>query len=206
MGVTVFSPCWLFGLRCPSTEACRLLGGGRSQCHLRELSWWVFPGFSTTSVLAPTVSHSQLPPPQETLKTHRCLFQLLWSHCFVLGSSAHETLCAPSRDWSFLQSFGAPALMPPWSSKPKALGAPPPDAGPQVGESDVRLRTLIPVGEPLWYNCFPVCGLPTWGRWDLMISLGYSYISFIVVSSLSLWNIFSGRSNFFFFNHGLLIS
>ena len=27
VGVALFLPCWLFGLRCPSTEAYRLLGG-----------------------------------------------------------------------------------------------------------------------------------------------------------------------------------
>ena len=32
-----FLPCWLFGLRCPSTGACRLLSGARSQCHNGDL-------------------------------------------------------------------------------------------------------------------------------------------------------------------------
>ena len=32
------------------------------------------------------------------------------------------------------------------------------------------LRTLIPVGEPLRYNYFPVCGSPTQRVWDLIIS------------------------------------
>ena len=38
----------LFGLRHPSTGACRLFGGARSQCQKA----------SATSVLAPPVSHS----------------------------------------------------------------------------------------------------------------------------------------------------
>ena len=29
---------------------------------------------------------------------------------------------------------------------------------------------LTPGGELLQYNCFPICGLPTWGVWDLIIS------------------------------------
>lgn len=31
----------------------------------------------------------------------------------------------------------------------------------QAGESDIGLSVLSPVWEPLWYNCFLVCGLPT---------------------------------------------
>lgn len=34
---------------------------------------------------------------------------------------------------------------------------------PQAGESEVRLRTLIPVAEPLHYNYSPVSGSPTLG-------------------------------------------
>ena len=29
---------------------------------------------------------------------------------------------------------------------------------PQAGEPDLGLKTLTPMGEPLWYNYFPVCG------------------------------------------------
>ena len=32
-GGTVFPPYWLFGLRHPSTGACKLLGGASSQCQ-----------------------------------------------------------------------------------------------------------------------------------------------------------------------------
>ena len=35
---------------------------------------------------------------------------------------------------------------------------------PQAGEPEVGLRTLTPVGEPLRYISFPVCGSPT-GMW-----------------------------------------
>ena len=39
---------------------------------------------------------------------------------------------------------------------------------PQAGEPDVGL-TLTSVGEPLWYSYFPLCGLPVWWVWDLII-------------------------------------
>lgn len=38
---------------------------------------------------------------------------------------------------------------------------------PQAEELHLGLRTLIPVGKPLWYNYFPAFELPTWGEWDL---------------------------------------
>ena len=37
--------------------------------------------------------------------------------------------------------------------------------GPNAG-----LRTLTLVGEPLQYNYSPVCGLPTWAVWDLIVT------------------------------------
>lgn len=39
---------------------------------------------------------------------------------------------------------------------------------PWVGEPDVGLRFLTPVGEPLQYNDSPACGSPTLRVWDLM--------------------------------------
>jgi len=33
--------------------------------------------------------------------------------------------------------------------------------GSQAVKPDMELRTLTPVGTPLQYNCFLVCGLPT---------------------------------------------
>ena len=39
---------------------------------------------------------------------------------------------------------------------------------PWVGESDVGLRFLTPVGEPPQYNDSPVCGSPTLRVWDLV--------------------------------------
>ena len=42
-----------------------------------------------------------------------------------------------------------------------------------LGSQTVGLRTLTPVEEPLQYNYSPVCGLPTPGGWDLIISPVY---------------------------------
>ena len=60
MAGAAFPPCWLFGLRHPSTEAYRLLGGARSwyqNGNLQESSYqWIFP--TAPCVLVPTVSHS----------------------------------------------------------------------------------------------------------------------------------------------------
>ena len=67
------------------------------------------------------------------------------------------------------------------------LGAPPPTARPpQAGEPDVGLRTFTPVGELLWYNYFPVCGLPTWHIWDLILLWLHPSYCLTVASSLSL--------------------
>ena len=71
MGGAVFLFCWLFGLRRPSTRACRLLGGARSLPKWwppGELTLTNIPSTSVTSVLFPTVSHTRPPPPQETLQ------------------------------------------------------------------------------------------------------------------------------------------
>ena len=56
---------------------------------------------------------------------------------------------------------------------------------PQARGPDVGPRTLTPVGELLQYSYSPVCGLLSWGVWDLIISrvcLSYR----LVASSLSL--------------------
>ena len=67
MGGAEFPPCWLFGLRWPSTGAYRLFGGVNGR--LQEGSCQgVLPRTSAASVLVPVVSHSCPPPLQETLQ------------------------------------------------------------------------------------------------------------------------------------------
>ena len=41
---------------------------------------------------------------------------------------------------------------------------------PQFGKLDMGLRIFTPLGELLWYNYFPVCGLPTQWVWDFILS------------------------------------
>lgn len=57
---------------------------------------------------------------------------------------------------------------------------------PWVGEPDVGLRFLTPVGEPLQYNDFLVCGSPTLRVWDLMTLQARPYYLFHCGSYLSL--------------------
>ena len=61
-----FPPCWLFGLRRPSTGA--YLALGEANGGLWESSrQGVFPRTSAVSVVVPMVSRSHTPPLQETL-------------------------------------------------------------------------------------------------------------------------------------------
>ena len=70
---------------------------------------------------------------------------------------------------------------------------------PQARQPDVGLRTLSPVGEPLQYNYFPVCGSPTQWVWDLSILQKHPWYHLVVASSLSLGiDIFFGRFESFF--------
>ena len=71
--ISVFLPCWLFGLRHSSTGAYSLWVGARSWPGQMIASRtvhviWVLPSTSATSVLAHTMSHSCLLLPQETLQ------------------------------------------------------------------------------------------------------------------------------------------
>ena len=62
----------------------------------------------------------------------------------------------------------------------------------QAGEPDTGVRTLILVGDPQQYNYFPVCGLPTWGVWDLnLLQLHPSY-HLTVASCLWMLGIYFG--------------
>ena len=103
------------------------------------------------------MSHTHPLPPQETfwylqISLAQSLRRLLLS---PLGPSAHQTLCAPFKS-------GIPVVKLHWPSEPYSPGIPPPIARPpQAGEPDVGFRTFTAVGEPLWYNHFLVCGLPT---------------------------------------------
>ena len=103
MSGAVFPPCWLFGLRGPSTGAYRLLLGPgldakivtSRRAHVFEYSLRLLPPVSVLSPQSATVDPCFIRRPS---KTHRQFWsRLLWSHCFALGSGACENLCAPSK-------------------------------------------------------------------------------------------------------------
>ena len=81
--------------------------------------WWVFPGTSAPSVLAPTMSHSHSPtPPGDTLLLPR-------SCC------AWDFVCT-LQEWSFCfpHSYGAPAIKHPGLESWVLWGTPPLDGRP----------------------------------------------------------------------------
>ena len=96
-------------------------------------------------------------------------------------------MCA-LQEWSFYfpHSCGSPAIKSCWPSKLDFLGTPPPIAGPPGWEAQLRAQNLHSVGELLWYNCFPVCGLPTQRVWDLILLRLYPSYHLTVASTLSL--------------------
>ena len=88
----VFSPCWLFGLRRPSTGANRLFGGAKG--GLWEGSHqWVLPRTAVASVFVPTVSHSCPLPLQEIHSSRKVWPSLLWGHCSVPRVPMHTRPC-----------------------------------------------------------------------------------------------------------------
>ena len=147
----------------------------------------IIPCCSATNVLAPTVSISQYPPPQETLQDPQLrLAQVPMESLLCPGSQCNETLCVPSKSgFSFsprpveLLHLGLTGL------QNQMLWGLLLMTDPQDGEPDVGLRTLTPLGELLQYYCFPLCGSPIQQVWDLSILPKYcSY--YLIVASLSL--------------------
>ena len=104
------------------------------------------------------------------------------------GLDAHTTLCVPSKSGVSVSSSPVEVLQ----SNPGSLQSlilwefllPLPD--PQIGKSDVGLRTFTPVGGLLWYKCSPVCESPTQQLWDLILLWLCPSYHLIVASPLSL--------------------
>ena len=98
--------------------------------------------------------------------------RFLWSLCFVLGPSAHESLCVPFKNGVSVSPSPVELLC----TSPtglqcqmlRGLFLPVPD--PQAWGLDVGLRTLTPVGESLWNSYFPVLGAYQLGGMGLLIS------------------------------------
>ena len=89
-----------------------------------------------------------LPPHEILLDKHMGLGQgPMKSPLFALGSGALDTLCMPSKTGVYF-----PQYFECWEGLTRGL--PEPDS--QAEDSDMRLRTLTPVGELLQYNCSPV--------------------------------------------------
>ena len=121
----VFLPCWLFGLRLPSTWTVRLLGG---------VSKWPYLGIKMTSRITYSNECSPVPLPALSLSSEWVTLppfsigepQVGLAHTpmkpflFPLGPSAH-----PPRVVSlFSPSCLVPTVKAQWPSKPNALDAP----------------------------------------------------------------------------------
>ena len=110
------------------------------------------------------------------------------SPLFSLGPGALETLCVPCKH-RVAVSLGPVEFL---RLNPTGLQSQIlwglllqlPD--PQATKPYVGLRTFTPLGELLWYNYFPVCGLPTWHAWDLLLSRLCPSYHLAVASSPSL--------------------
>lgn len=63
-GLGLLPPCWLFGLRYPSTGAFRLLGGAKSHCQEPKMS-------TSSQSLCPCCVRHQLIDPRESHSRHR---------------------------------------------------------------------------------------------------------------------------------------
>ena len=113
------------------------------------------------SVPDPTAGHGRPKPPQEIPgHSQQVWLSLFWGQCsFLLNPSAQKVLFVPSKSL-FSQSCGSSAVKSHCPSKPNSLGVLSPFADPQAGKYSVSPRTVTTVGELLWYNCSPVCGLP----------------------------------------------
>lgn len=124
-GLGLLPPCWLFGLRYPSTGAFRLLGGAKSHCQEPKMS-------TSSQSLCPCCVRHQLIDPRESHSRHRrpprlvgrsgpsshgvttfsFFFFSFWSHCFAPGPSVCRALYVPSKNGVFPQSCGTPVIKP----------------------------------------------------------------------------------------------
>ena len=101
-------------------------------------------------------------------------FSLLWGHCsFPLGPDVCKILFVPSKSRVSVSPVESPMealqsnLAGLKSQIPRGFLFPLPDS--QAGKCDLGFRTFTTVGELLWFCCSPVCGLPTWWAWDLIL-------------------------------------
>ena len=122
-------------------------------CILRECSL-CFPQSCGTAALKPCM-HACIHTCVLSHFSHVQLFVTPWT--MAPGSSVHGILQTRVLEW-----VSTPSSRPTSLQSQMLWGLLLPMPGPQAGEPNGGLRTLTPVWEPLWYNCFPVCGSPTW--------------------------------------------
>ena len=162
-----FPPCWLFGLRWPSTGAYRPFGGAKGRLQ-EGLHQGVLSRTSAASVLVPAVSHSRPPASSGdplTLARRSGSVSLLlppgfWCAHYFVCDLQEWSLCFPqkqSQSPAFKALNSNPAILQRlilWEFLLPLLDL-------QVGKPDIGLRTVTPVGGLPWYNCSPVCESPT---------------------------------------------
>ena len=156
--------------------------------HVNEYSWDF-----CLQCPAHTVSHSSPLLSQDTFQDPQvCMARFLQSPCINQGSSAHETLCAPSKnEVCFLQSWGNPECKVRETHAQALLVLSAKWLWGLLSQFQTpRLRNLMwglecsCRREHLRYRYFPVCGSPR--GIGLLISQKHSSYHLIVASSLSL--------------------
>ena len=209
MGGAVFPPCWLFGLRRPSTRAFRLLGGARSRCQNGQLMLMNIPWDLCYKCSCPHNEPQPTPaspgdPPRPVSRFSPGSYgvtALPWVPVHVKAC-----VCPPRVESLFPQSCGgALALKHHWLSKPNALGAPSPNTRPlglgawcgaQNSYSCGR-TSVIELFSSLWVARLAGMGFDYIAKAPLLLSrCGFLFVfgckvSFLVGSSLFCWWLFS---------------
>ena len=190
MGGAVFPPCWLFGLRCPSTRAYRRLGGPGLGGSPGELAQMNCPQHFCRQCLSPQWAPTAPASPRRPSKTSRKVWpRLLERHCFGPGSWCTRDIVLPSKSGDAVYPSPAELLHSStrgfhnqmlWACR---LLMPEPKAK----ESDIGLRILTLVGDLLLYISSPVCGSPTQGVMGFHSITHAPLLPFCWVSSLHLW-------------------
>ena len=195
MGGAVFLPCWLFGLRCPSTGPYTLLDGARSWLEnggLQEGSHqWVLPRNTSSSVSVPSVSHSCPLPPHEALQYQQVyLVQALMKSLLFIPwvlVCTKPRVCPPIVEFLFPLILWNSCNQTPMAFKGRFSGGSSSHCPtPRLGSLTWGLRTFTSVEELLWYNYFAVCGSPTRWVWNLIWSWLHPSYHHILAASLSL--------------------
>ena len=159
MGGTVFLPCWLFGLKCPSIGAYRLLSRARSRWENGDLQegscQWVLPRSTATSAFVLTVSYSHQPPPPVSIgypqtlaeKSGPVFYEVTDFFSWVL---VHTRPCVCPLRVEFL----FPLVL--WNSYGQTLVAFK-DRFSQGSSSHCQTQNFHSIWELLWHNYFSDC-------------------------------------------------